>query len=112
MEGFDTLKRLTKDQPVWIEFSVEQAVYDAVEQFLRRFELSVEEAVAAYIIELVKMRDQIIFEYDSGKAPEKILANIADNVLFGLIRKKQTGGSENVKVSDGDKAEGPRSVKE
>ena len=71
MEGFDTLKRLTKDQPVWIEFSVEQAVYDAVEQFLRRFELSVEEAAAAYIIELVKMRDQIIFEYDSGKAPEK-----------------------------------------
>ena len=106
MEGFDTLKRLTKDQPVWIEFSVEQAVYDAAVQVLRRFELSIEDAVEAYIIELVEARDQILAEYDSGKAPKEILASVADNVLYGLIRKKETGGSENVKVSGGDKGEG------
>lgn len=106
MEGFDTLRRLTKDQPVWIEIPVEQATYDAAVQVLRRFELSIEDAVETYIIELVKVRDQILTEHDSGKASEEILAGVADSVIYGLIRKKQTGGSENVKVSGGDKAEG------
>ena len=111
MDGFDTLHRLTKDHPVWIEIPVEQVAYDAVVQVLRRFDLTIEDAVEAYIFELVKKRNQILFEYDSGNDPEKILARVADNVLCTLMNK-QTGGSENVKVSDRDKRESTGSVEE
>lgn len=96
MGNFETIARLTKDQPVWIEIPVEREVFEAVEQFFCKFHLSIEDAVGAYLMELVKVKELILQRYAEGERPEEILATIADRVLCELTRTEHTGGNEDV----------------
>ena len=96
MGEFETMERLTQDEPAWIEIPVEQENYNTLHKILSSLGLTIDEAVEAYLARLVTLKDQIFQDYQSGVEPSIILTGVADRVLCDLIAEKRTGGKGNV----------------